>query len=237
MASVGVILALVSAVPLSPFLYVLLIASLAAWAVAISGSHSARRVATSVVLTAAGIAFVASLVAPPSVARPLQAAPVFVLGDSLSAGLGTDRSETWPTLLAAQSGRAVENLAEPGARLLDGVSQADAIPEGDSIVVVELGGNDLLAGIESGHFAHSLRELLQEVRRPGRTVVMLELPLLPFQNRYGRAQWEVCAELGVGLIPRRILAGAVALPGHTTDGLHLSPQGHRWLADRIAAWL
>jgi lysophospholipase L1-like esterase len=47
----------------------------------------------------------------------------------------------------------------------------------------------------------------------------------------------MAAEYGVGLIPRRVLAGAIALPGHAVDGLHLSNQGHRWLARMTAAWL
>ena len=35
------------------------------------------------------------------------------------------------------------------------------------------------------------------------------------------------------LIPRAVLAGAIALPGNAVDGLHLSAQGHHWLAKRV----
>jgi acyl-CoA thioesterase-1 len=233
---VGLVLALASAVPLPNSLYLLLIGAVCAWVVAIRRSHPARYVSAGLLVATCLALLIAGFVVRPAVSGPLGAAPVFVLGDSLSAGVGADRSATWPALLAVQTGGVVENLAHPGARLLDGIPQAAAIPQGSSTVLVELGGNDLLAGVDPGTFEESLRRLLHEIRQPDRTVVMLELPLLPSQNRYGRAQWQACGDLGVALIPRRVLAGALALPSHTTDGLHLSPQGHRWLARRIGAW-
>jgi lysophospholipase L1-like esterase len=105
------------------------------------------------------------------------------------------------------------------------------------VVLVELGGNDLLGGATVEAFAANLRRLFRQTTGEGRSLVMFELPLLPLQNRYGKVQRQVSAEFGVRLIPRRILAGAVALPGHTTDGLHLSATGHRWLAEKLVAWL
>lgn len=233
---VGLVLALASAVPLPNFVYLLLIGAVVVWVVAIRRSHPARHVTTGLLVATCLALLIAGFVVRPAVAGRLGTAPVFVLGDSLSAGVGADRSATWPALLAVQTGGVVENLAHPGARLLDGIPQAAAIPQGSSTVLVELGGNDLLAGVDPGTFEESLRRLLHEIRQPDRTVVVLELPLMPFQNRYGRAQWQVCDDLSVALIPRTVLAGALALPGHTTDGLHLSPQGHRWLAKRIGAW-
>jgi lysophospholipase L1-like esterase len=121
---------------------------------------------------------------------------------------------------------------------VDGTSQASGIPPGPATVLVELGGNDLLAGTTPARFDADLRALLAKVVMRDRHVLMFELPLLPFQNTYGRIQREVCEQHGVALLPRSILAGAVALPGHTRDGLHLSPEGHAWLAERMSEfWL
>jgi lysophospholipase L1-like esterase len=162
---------------------------------------------------------------------------VFVLGDSLSAGLDPD-GVAWPTRLADTTARKVRNLAHPGSRLRDGLRQAEQLPPGPSVVVIELGGNDILSGTTPPRFEEALRALLNSAASdPERIVWMFELPLLPLQNRYGLVQRRLSAELGVTLIPRRVLAGAVALPGHTTDGLHLSPAGHDWLARTLARWL
>ena len=65
-----------------------------------------------------------------------------VVGDSLSA-LGTP---PWPEILASQHGLTVVNHAQPGATVKSARSQARAIsPLQRSLVVVEIGGNDLLA--------------------------------------------------------------------------------------------
>lgn len=119
-----------------------------------------------------------------------------------------------------------------GATLASGVRQAQGIPPGPATVLVELGGNDVLGGSPPERFAEDLRSLLAVVCGQERQVLMFELPLLPFQAEYGRIQGKLAREHGVTLLPRRLLAGAVALPGHTTDGLHLSPRGHAWLATR-----
>ena len=235
---VDMVLALASAIPLSPLLYALLVVTFAAWVGVMSRQHSPRGIVTGVLLAVALTVALAGWLSGPFSTRPSASSrPVFVLGDSLSAGTGASRSGTWPSMLADRTGRRVENLARAGARLRDGISQAQAIPAGESMVLIELGGNDLLGGADVDDFEKDLRGLMASVMKPDRSVVMLELPLLPLQNRFGSVQHKVCAELGVSLIPRRILAGAIALPGHSTDGLHLSETGHRWLAERLASWI
>jgi acyl-CoA thioesterase-1 len=162
---------------------------------------------------------------------------IVVVGDSLSAGVGASTDGTWPQLLSEQLKVRVSNLAQAGATLASGVLQARAVPEGSAIVLVELGGNDVLSGVGPERFEVELRSLLALLVTRDRRVLMFELPLLPSQYSYGRVQRNAAREYGVGLIPRRVLAGAVALPGHTSDGLHLSARGHAWLAARVAeAW-
>jgi hypothetical protein len=62
---------------------------------------------------------------------------------------------------------------------------------------------------------------------------MFELPLFPLKNGYGVAQRTVARRYNAILIPRHVLARAVAFPEHRTDDLHLSPQGHEWLAQKM----
>lgn len=232
--SVGLFLAIVSAVPLHPAIYALLVVSSVAWLFSLSRSTSARRAVGAVVLAMAVWAGVSGGLPVRDGGVPLPPdTPVFVLGDSVSAGLGVGTHGTWPQLLAAERGLVVSNLARAGARLGDGSAQARSIPPGVAIVLVELGGNDLLMGTTAAKFETDLRSLLTGLAAGDRRVFMFELPLLPFQNAFGRIQRRACREHGVRLLPRSILAGAVALPGHATDGLHLSPQGHSWLARRV----
>jgi acyl-CoA thioesterase I len=225
----GVVLAVLSAVPIHPAAYVSLLLVMTAWQISVRRSLKVRRGATIGVLVAA----LPSRDYPEAIVQ--RDAAVFVVGDSISAGLGRSDETTWPRLLAERLRLNVSNLARPGARLADGVSQARSIPGGPSTVLVELGGNDLLGGTSAARFAADLESLLEALAAENRQVLMFELPLLPLQNTFGRIQWKVCKRHGVTLLPRSILAGALALPGNATDGLHLSAQGHRWLAGRLAA--
>lgn len=230
----GLVLALVSAVPLHPAAYALLLILGAAWQGGRTRNHKANQRTAALLVVAVAVVFgwVFTHRGASRLTLPRDRA-VLIIGDSLSAGLGTSKEGAWPRLLSAKLKLEVSNLARAGATLGDGASQARAIPEGPAIVFVELGGNDLLAGAEPARFGADLRSLLATLVRPERRILMFELPLLPFQNVFGRIQREVCTQYGVGLLSRSLLAGAVALPGHAGDGLHLSPQGHSWLAERV----
>jgi len=154
---------------------------------------------------------------------------VYVLGDSLSAGMGAGE-RCWPAVLAESKGIPVVNLAEAGATVQSALGQAERIAQPNSVVIVEIGGNDLLGETEAGIFRGRLDSLLRKLRSDQHAVVMFELPLYPFRNAYGRAQREVAAEHGVTLLPKRFLTRVLGLKGGTLDGLHLSEKGHAALA-------
>jgi acyl-CoA thioesterase-1 len=230
----GMVFTLASAVPLHPALYVLLLLLLIAWQVAGGWRQTLKHRLAGAVLGGVVLTSAAALLdSPGSRMRFSTGNPVFVIGDSLSAGIGASHEGTWPELMSRRLNLEVHNLARPGATLADGKVQAGAIPKSPAMVLVELGGNDLLGGTSAARFEADLRSLLAIVVGDNRSVVMFELPLLPFQNSFGRIQREVCRGAGVLLLPRSLLAGAVALPGHASDGLHLSPAGHLWLAERV----
>jgi acyl-CoA thioesterase-1 len=226
---IGVALAFVSAVPVHLAAYALLLLAAAAWQV-----HPSRLAAAALVLVVSGVSVIAVRWRHGSVTRNSANTAVFVVGDSLSAGIGASKEGTWPQLLSKRLNVSVSNLAQAGATLALGISQVQALPPGPALVLVELGGNDVLGGSTPQQFESDLRMLLDAVVRKGRLVLMFELPLLPGQSSYGRIQRDAAREHGVGLIPRRVLAGAVALRGHTQDGLHLTAAGHAWMAARVA---
>jgi len=158
---------------------------------------------------------------------------LYVIGDSLSAGLGQPEEKPWPQVLAQTRQIRVINLAEAGATVRSARHQAGHIGPEPATVLLEIGGNDLIAGRPAGVFELELDELISSVTRPGRTVVMLELPLPALCNGYGAAQRRVAAARGVILFPKRLLARVLADPAATTDGLHLSVRGQESMADMI----
>jgi acyl-CoA thioesterase I len=156
-----------------------------------------------------------------------------VIGDSISSGIDS-RVRPWPVVLQQTSGISVTNLARPGAQVSEGLSMARRLTPDDTVVLVEIGGNDLLMGESSDEFGKALEALLSKVTAPGRTVVMFELPLLPDRVAYGRIQRNLAAKYHVSLIPKRCFTNVIGGSSATSDGLHLSDSGTRGMAALVA---
>jgi len=156
-----------------------------------------------------------------------------VIGDSISSGIDP-HLEAWPLVLQQTCGVEVRNLARPGAQVSEGLLMAKDLTEGDHLVLIEIGGNDLLMGMSSDEYHDALDALLSKVAAPNRTVLMFELPLLPNKIAYGQIQRRLSAKYRIALIPKRYFAQVIGDADATTDGLHLSASGARRMAALVA---
>jgi lysophospholipase L1-like esterase len=157
---------------------------------------------------------------------------LYVLGDSLSAGID-ERKLNWPSIFQRQTAARVVNLAKPGATLANVRKQADQVSDQPWLVFVEAGGNDLLGRTSPTEFRTDLDKLLSGLRKPSRTLVMFELPLLPGQVGFGRIQRSLARSYGVFLISKRDFARVLRRSNATTDGLHLSESGAVAMAELV----
>jgi len=158
---------------------------------------------------------------------------IAIVGDSISAGIDP-RVPAWPFFLQQAMGIRVRNLSQAGATTSDAIKMAQRLADEDRLVLIEIGGNDLISGRSTDQFAGSLDSLLSHLSIPGRTVVMMELPLLPHRIGYGHAQRRLAKKYGVSLIPKRYFARVISGANATSDGLHLSQEGNRRMARLIA---
>ncbi len=165
---------------------------------------------------------------------------LIVIGDSLSSG-GFGESATWPQLVASGLGAEVQNLALPGETASAAVT--NQLPElapsrpGDCVVVA-IGGNDMLDRLPAGGFEESLDRILEAASAGStRDVVMIELPIVPGEWRFGAVQRRMARQHGATLLPKRILARVLVEPANTFDGLHPTQRGHDELAREIRASL
>jgi acyl-CoA thioesterase-1 len=147
-----------------------------------------------------------------------------VIGDSISTGLGQG-GFAWPMLFQKSTGVQVSNLAQPGATSSDAITQAAKVSPEQQLVVIEIGGNDLIGGTSAAKFDHSLNLILEKLASPKRAIVMFELPLIPSRLAYGRVQRRLAAKYGVWLIPKRCFAQVISGADATLDGLHLTAIG------------
>ncbi len=159
---------------------------------------------------------------------------VYVVGDSISAGLGSETAP-WPLLLSKRHHVSVRNLARPGATVAGAMRQVEQISGSPSLVVVEIGGNDILGGTTPEAFERGLEALLARLRRGGHTIVLLELPLPPFANRFGAVQRRAARHHGALLVPKRLLMGVLTSEGATLDTIHLTDHGNALMAKAVWA--
>jgi acyl-CoA thioesterase-1 len=227
----GVVLVVLSAAPFSLWMYGMFFALLA-WAVfrlGNAGKPTKRRiyllpllllVAQSVLM--AGIEIRSSMAPTIPLAR---SETLFVLGDSISMGADPP-GKNWPQLLGDSAKLKVRSFSAGGAKVEDALVGARRINQDNALVILEIGGNDLLSGTSIPKFRKDLETLMALACGPRRIVAMVELPLPPFYNRYGMVQRSLAKRHGVTLIPKRFMADVMSAPGATVDGLHFSNTGH-----------
>lgn len=157
-----------------------------------------------------------------------------IVGDSVTAGVGgNESSTTWPRLLSDQYQVTVQDISHMGETAASALKRAESESIRSSLVIVEIGGNDVLGSTSSSKFAVDLDALLNFLSTPNCQIVMFELPLPPLCHELGRIQRSLAAKYDVVLIPKRIFLSVIAGNDSTLDSIHLSQAGHQYMADRV----
>ncbi|QDV16254.1 Esterase TesA precursor [Gimesia panareensis] len=165
--------------------------------------------------------------------EPVSERSMTVIGDSVTAGLGDPQTKTWPQLLKQKYRVVVQDLSRVGATVSSARKQVVATRIESPLVLLEIGGNDILGSTTPAQFEADLNALLKVLAAPGRQLVMLELPLPPFYNRFGLIQRELARKYGAKLIPKRVFLSVLAGGGATLDSIHLSQAGQQQMADVV----
>jgi acyl-CoA thioesterase-1 len=181
-------------------------------------------------------------------ARPALAARgkvVTILGDSITAGLGLPATEALPAQLHLALNRlgvanVVRGSGVSGDTTAGGAARVDFSVQPDTaVVVVALGGNDLLQGLDPRVIRANLEKILARLAARRMGVVLAGITAPPEIGRsYAREFNAVFADLARS---RRLefypdlLAGVERNPAlKQADGLHPNAAGVRLIAGRLA---
>src|SRR5258706_15182461 len=160
-----------------------------------------------VVLMAAGTAL-----AQTSAARETKPIKMGGFGDSLSAGLGLSASSPFPAPLQKSletKGIAVDmiNAGVSGDTTSGGRDRLDwSVPEGTEAVILELGANDALRGIDPRVTRAALTDILTRLRARGIAVLLCGMVAPPnygsdYSARFNAIYPELAKSFGVPLYP------------------------------------
>ncbi len=187
--------------------------------------------------------------APASAPAPTSARPrVVFLGDSLTAGLGLESSQSFPELIGQRLAREgydfeVVNAGVSGDTSAGGLRRLEWSLEGDvKVLVVALGANDGLRGLSPAEMKKNLDAVLERAAAKGVTVVLAGMEAPPnFGAEYTRQFRGVYAELAqqyrVRFVPFLLqgVAGDASL--NQADGIHPNARGAQLVADVVWAEL
>ncbi len=170
---------------------------------------------------------------------------LLVLGDSLSAGYGMDREDSWVHLLGLrleQHGHDYQilNSSISGDTTQGGLSRLPRLldryqPEW---VIIELGGNDGLRGIDPQVSRQNMTQMIEYSIGSGARVLLAGIKLPPnygaayleqFESMYG----DLAFEYNTLLVPF-FMDGVVFEPGYMQDdGIHPNEDGQPVLLDNV----
>jgi acyl-CoA thioesterase-1 len=187
----------------------------------------------------------ASLAALPVPALAARGKVVTMLGDSITAGYGLPAADALPTQLqAALSKLNVEALVRgagiSGDTSADGAGRVDFSVRPDTrVVVVALGGNDLLQGLDPKATYANLERIIARVKARHMGVVLAGLQAPGAIGRgYARdfdAVFPALAKKYDVALYANLLAGVARNPAlNQGDGIHPNAKGVKIIASRLA---
>jgi acyl-CoA thioesterase I len=169
-------------------------------------------------------------------AGPAKPVKMVVLGDSLSAGLGLSAPAAFPVRLQkalAAKGIAVDmiNAGVSGDTSSGGRDRLDwSVPEGTEAVILELGANDALRGIDPAVTRAALSDILTRLKARGIAVLLCGMVAPPnygsdYSARFNPIYPELAKSFGVPLYPFFLEGVAADARLNQADGLHPTAEG------------
>lgn len=186
----------------------------------------------------------------------LQAAPstpatpvILVLGDSLSAGYGIGKEQSWPSLLARRLQekrlpQRVVNISISGETTAGGRSRlAAALKEHrPQIVLLELGANDGLRGLPLEQMQDNLAAMIQLSQQQGARVLLIGMRLPPnygadYETGFQQVYRQLAQRYRVPLQPFLFDGLAEQRSAFQADGLHPTAASQPRLLDNVWPYL
>ncbi|MCO5132174.1 MAG: arylesterase [Xanthobacteraceae bacterium] len=179
------------------------------------------------------------LVASAAAAKPLK---VVVLGDSLSAGYGLPAGAAFPERLQiALRAKGIEvdiaNAGVSGDTSSGGLGRLDwSVPDGTDAVILELGANDALRGLDPDLTRKALGEIIKRLQARHIAVLLSGMRAPPnygadYAARFDAIYPDLAKRYGVPLDPFFLDGVAAEASLNQADGMHPTAAG----VDRIVA--
>lgn len=166
-------------------------------------------------------------------ARPV-GRTVVAFGDSLTEGVGAAAERSYPAQLAAMIHEPVINAGVRGDTAQQALKrlERDVLAHRPRLVLITLGGNDILRKLPIEQTIESLRAIFSAVQARGALVVYGAIdPPMVKRERLDRIR-DLCRQMGVLYVPE-LMDGLWLDAGKMSDQIHPNGDGYRIVAERF----
>lgn len=159
---------------------------------------------------------------------------ILAFGDSLTVGVGAEKSKSYPAVLAQLSGRHVINAGASGETTAQGLERLSGILDQstpDLLILLE-GGNDILRNQDLARTKQNLAEMIELAQSYGAVVVLIGVPEKRLFSDAAPLYEELAKEYGL-VFEGELIASLLREPQYKSDMVHFNAQGYRQLAESI----
>jgi lysophospholipase L1-like esterase len=163
---------------------------------------------------------------------------VVAFGDSLTYGTGAAEHESYPAVLAQLIRRPVVRAGVPGEVTAQGLRRLPSVLDEHRprLVIVCLGGNDMLRKIGSAQIKRNLEGMLRELRQRGVSAVLVGVPNPALWTSSADFYAELAREFGVPY-EGEIVTSVLYSSDMKSDPIHPNAKGYRKMAEALARLL
>ncbi|MHB1374662.1 MAG: arylesterase [Thauera sp.] len=174
---------------------------------------------------------------------------ILVWGDSLSAGYGLDKGQDWPTLLQTRLqdkgfrhvvvNGSVSGETSSGGRTRLPAALAEHAP---SILILELGANDGLRGLQPKLLADNLKAMIDAANKSGAQVLLVGMQMPPnygpaYTRRFSAVFSDLAESEDLPLVPFLMEGFADRPELFLADGIHPTADAQALILDTVWAKL
>jgi len=193
-----------------------------------------RHLLVAVAIVLAGLVAWLVLATGPAPARPTSGERIIAFGDSLVQGVGASPGHDIVSVLSRRLGIPIVNAGRSGDTTGTALTRLDSavLSRNPRIVIVLLGGNDMLRRVPRATTFDNLDAIVSRIRARGAAVILVSVELGFGTGADGRAYKELASRTSSALV-RDILSGIFGRQALMSDGIHPNDRGYEIMADRI----
>jgi acyl-CoA thioesterase-1 len=159
---------------------------------------------------------------------------IICFGNSITAGSGVSRQESYPYILSKLIGHPVINSGRSGDTSSDGLRrlEKDVLSYQPRLVIIEFGGNDFLRRMPLDQTVNNIRAMVERIQAEGAMAAIGDLSSGMIMSNYRKRYKKLAKKMRAIFIPN-LLKGIINKPDLKQDSIHPNAEGHRIIAGRI----